>query len=366
MVKAMIHEHKHILPFFIPHLGCPHQCVFCNQHHVSGESGYPKAEDIEKAIHDWEEESLPEIAFYGGSFSGLPLDWQRYFLTPAFAALKKKKISGIRISTRPDYINASILLFLRSMGVGTIELGVQSLDDEVLERSGRGHRAQDVYQAISLLKEKGFQIGVQLMPGLPGDNREKCLRGAREISRLGPDLARIYPTLVLKETPLHKLFLEGKYHPLSLDEAVGISRDMLAVFCLSGVHVIRIGLQPTREIQTGVQVAAGPFHPAFGELVESALAREQIQMMVKGFLARETAAQIVLWVSPRDCSIIAGQHRRNMEFLKKFFHLDRIKIMGRSDLERGTVGISRMDGDGPDWTISQNQFLREFVALMAN
>lgn len=358
---------KQIIPFFIPHLGCPHQCIFCNQHHVSGEAGYPKAQEIEQAIDHWEEDTLPEIAFYGGSFSALPYPLQRYFLTPAFHALQQKKISGIRISTRPDYIDSQVLSFLSSFGVETVELGVQSLDDLVLEKSRRGHHVEDVFRAVALLKEQGFTVGVQLMPGLPGDTGEKSLKGAMEIARMGPDLARIYPTLVLKDTPLHKLFLEGSYHPLSLHDAITISKDMLAIFRFFGVKVIRTGLQPTKDIAAGAQVAAGPFHPAFGELVAAALAQEHMTMMLKGFLAGEGAEQVLLWVSPRDCSIVAGHKRSNIAYLTASFHLAEIKIRGTGGLDRGTIGISRIDDCKPAFTVSENQFLLQYVGqrLMA-
>ncbi|MGI6629935.1 MAG: elongator complex protein 3 [Bacillota bacterium] len=370
---------KHIIPFFIPHLGCPHQCIFCNQRHVSGESGFPRDYEIKQAINNWEGNTLPEIAFYGGSFSGLPYSMQSYFLTPAFQALKEKKIRGIRISTRPDYINAEVLSFLSSFGVKTVELGVQSMDNQVLALANRGHRVEDVYRAFALLKERGFTVGIQLMPGLPGDTQEKSIKGAVEIARLGPDMARIYPTLVLKDTPLHKLFLEGSYHPLSLQEAVTISRDMLAIFRLYGVQVIRTGLQPTKDIAEGVQVAAGPFHPAFGELVAAALAREQVEMLVEELWGRgtvksdkENGANIVLWTSPRDCSIVAGHKRSNIKFLKSRFHISEVKIVGTRDLPRGSVGISRIKAGQktctPDLIVTENRFLLQYVTkrLMAN
>jgi len=357
----MSDEQRHIIPFFIPHLGCPHQCIFCNQHHVSGEWGFPKDKEIEQAINNWEGDTLPEIAFYGGSFSGLPISWQRYFLTPAFQALQKNKIRGIRISTRPDYINDQVLSFLSSFGVRTVELGVQSLDEQVLLKSHRGHGVDEVLQAITLLKVYGFKVGVQLMPGLPGDTREKIIEGTKKIASMKPDIARIYPTLVLKDTPLHKLFLEESYHPLSLHDAVIISRDMLAIFRFFGVKVIRTGLQPTKDIAEGVQVAAGPFHPAFGELVASALAREHILMVIKEFLAAKAIKQIVLWVSPRDCSIMAGHKRSNLEFLNSFFELDGIKINGTDALDRGTIGISQINACKPDLIISENQFLLQYV-----
>lgn len=363
----MSDELKHIIPFFIPHLGCPHQCIFCNQLHVSGKSSYPKDNEIAQAINEWQGKELPEIAFYGGSFSGLSFSWQRYFLTPAFEALQKNKIRGIRISTRPDYINHRVLSFLLSFGVRTVELGVQSLDEQVLSQSHRGHGVEDIFQALTLLKKQGFNTGVQLMPGLPGDSREKSIKGTFEIARMEPDMARIYPTLVLKDTPLHKLFLEESYHPLSLYDAVTISRDMLAIFRYYGVKVIRTGLQPTKDIAEGAQVVDGPFHPAFGELTASALAKEHIIMIMKEFLPVHPVTKVILWVSPRDCSIIAGHKRSNIDFLKKHFKLEEIKIKKLNNIERGNIGLSQINAGKPDLIISENQFLLQYVTekLMA-
>ncbi|MGI6678495.1 MAG: elongator complex protein 3 [Dehalobacterium sp.] len=357
---------KHILPFFIPHLGCPHQCIFCNQYHVSGSSGFPQDNEIAQAIQDWERAELPEIAFYGGSFSGLDFSWQRYFLTPAYQALKENKISGIRISTRPDYINPQVLAFLRSFGVATVELGVQSMDDQILASAKRGHSAKEVLDALNLLKKEGFTTGVQLMPGLPGDNRAKCLQGALILARLQPDLARIYPTVVLKNTLLHKLFLEDSYQPLNLPEAVEISKDMLAIFRLFGVQVIRTGLQPTKDLAPGGEMVAGPFHPAFGELVAAALVREHLIFVINSFLKERDEKIIILWGSPQDCSLIAGHKKSNMQFLQDHFQLSHIKIMGSSSLDRGNFGISMIDSDQPEFVVSEKHFLHQYVNQRLN
>ncbi|MDD4753851.1 MAG: radical SAM protein, partial [Desulfitobacteriaceae bacterium] len=340
----MREDTRNILPFFIPHLGCPHQCIFCNQFHVSGEESCPKQEDISAAITKWEGDTLPEVAFYGGSFSGLSQGEQEYFLRPAFEALKRDRVGGIRISTRPDYINEKILDFLKAFGVSTVELGVQSMDDEVLSKSFRGHSFDDVFRAVRLLKKKNFKVGVQLMPGLPGDTREKSINGTIILAKMKPDLARIYPTLVLKDTLLHKLFLEEKYSPLSLDAAIELSRDMLAVFINYGVNVIRIGLQPTKDIAEGVQVAAGPFHPAFGELAKAALFREQMVWAVTHLFQKGTQLKkINLFVSHRDCSLAAGHKRENLHYLKEHFSLDEIKIIARKELSRGDLGVASLE-----------------------
>lgn len=352
---------RYILPFFIPHLGCPHRCIFCDQYRISGRESYPKPDEISTAIKQWEGPALPEIAFYGGSFTGLPEKEQESFLRPAFLALEKGEIRGIRVSTRPDYINEKALRFLKNFGVTTIELGVQSLDDQVLNTSCRGHSSLHVIQAVNLIKNNGFRLGIQIMPGLPGDTREKSMKGVFALARLKPDLARIYPTLVLKNTPLHKMFLEGQYSPLSLTEAVELSRDMLAVLRYYGVNVIRIGLQPTKDIAQGAQVAAGPFHPAFGELVEASLAREQVLMALKLLFGRENISGVKLFVSKQDCSIIAGHKRENLRWFREMFSISEMKIVGDTKIPRGDVGIAEMEQKQPELLLTGTRFLETYL-----
>lgn len=354
-------EGRHIIPFFIPHLGCPHQCVFCNQHHVSGQVSYPGVEDIERAIDNWNGQGLPEIAFYGGSFTGLSPEKQRFFLAPAYRAVKENKIRAIRVSTRPDYINKEILLLLSSYGVTTVELGVQSLDEEVLSFSGRGHSVDDTFCAISLLKEHGFKVGVQLMPGLPGDSAQKSIEGAFTIAKLRPDMVRIYPTVVLKDTLLHKLFIEGLYQPLSLQESVAICKDMLATFRYFDINVIRVGLQPTKDISEGAQVVAGPFHPAFGELVESALIKKHIERVLEIISNFSDLLNLILFVSPKDCSIVAGHKKENILDIKQKFNINHVKILALSELPRGTIGVSRGNEDKPELIITRKDFLQHYM-----
>lgn len=360
---------RHILPFFIPHMGCPHRCVFCDQHQVSGQSDYPKKEEIEKAIQLWQEEILPEIAFYGGSFTGLSEEWQSYFLLPAKNALLAGRARGIRVSTRPDCINDQILDHLASFGVTTVELGVQSMDDGVLALSGRGHRAEDTVQAVRLLKSRGFRVGVQLMPGLPGDTPEKSMAGVRTLVRLRPDMARIYPTLVLKNTPLHKMFINNEYQPLSLEQAVDLSRDMLAVLRADGVQVIRIGLQPTAEINTGAEVAAGPFHPAFGELAESQLMREQmvlaLQILYDHPLShRRFPPRVKFFVARQDCSLAAGHGRANIIYLQNRFPLGEIRIAGEKERRRSDLAVTSEEPGFPTIQLREADFLASYTARL--
>lgn len=275
-------SNKHyIIPIFVPHLGCPHSCVFCNQQRITGLSTNVKIDDVKKKI----EKSLKtiprnkeklEVAFYGGSFTGIEKEIQKGLLNVPYSYKKKGIIDEIRLSTRPDYINTEILGLLKRFEVDTIELGVQSLVNDVLKASGRGHVEEEVYRAAKLIKEHDFKLGLQMMIGLPKDTKERSLYTAKQIVSQQPDCVRIYPTLVIKDTSLEKLYLNGSYMPLSLDQAVNISTDLLLLFEYYNINVIRIGLQPTEKISLGKDVVAGPFHPSFRQLVESKIGRAHV------------------------------------------------------------------------------------------
>ncbi|MCR5035274.1 MAG: radical SAM protein, partial [Clostridia bacterium] len=224
---------KHaIIPVFIPHRGCPNDCVFCNQKAITARQPDVSPQDVRDIIETY----LPtltgrgletiEVAFFGGSFTGLPLEEQSAFLSVASEYKRRGLIDKIHMSTRPDYIDPAILDNLRSYGADTIELGVQSFDDDVLVAAGRGHTADDVYAACSLIHEYGFELGIQLMIGLPGDSLEKCLYSARETVRMKPSIARLYPTVVLQDTALFDMARAGLYHPLTTEEAVAITKEM--------------------------------------------------------------------------------------------------------------------------------------------
>lgn len=352
---------RQILPFFIPHLGCPHRCVFCDQQGISGAASYPRQEEVQAAIAGWREETVPEIAFYGGSFTALSESWQEYFLRPAHQALLAGKISGIRVSTRPDAVSSATLALLRRWGVDTVELGVQSLDDRVLAEAERGHPAAASLAALALLREHGFRTGVQLMPGLPGDSREKSLRGALAIARWRPDMVRIYPTLVLRGTRLHQMYCEGCYQPLRLEEAVATCRDMLAIMEHHGVQVIRMGLQPSAEISPQALVAAGPWHPSFGELVAGALYREKM-VMAWGMLPPAAKLSRALFsVNPRDCSLAAGHGGANRAYLQDACGLGEIRIKGLPELARGDLRLTLGDDPLREIRLHGPEFLARFT-----
>lgn len=269
---------KHyIIPIFVPHFGCPHDCIFCNQKKITGLTTNVKPKDVENIIDEYlgyfRKDSYIEVAFYGGSFTAIDMDIQSALLEIPYKYKTNGIIDAIRMSTRPDAIDNIILDNLKKYSVDTIELGVQSLDEVVLNASERGHTAQEVYKASELIKSYGFNLGLQMMIGLPEDSFEKSLYTCREFIKLNPYNVRIYPTLVIKGTFLEKQYLKGDYQPLTIDEAVAQSSILLMLFYLNAINVIRVGLQPTENIQMGKDVVAGPFHPSFRQLVESNIYR---------------------------------------------------------------------------------------------
>lgn len=277
---------KHrIIPIFIPHVGCPHDCVFCNQAKITGQlraeydqiTGESVRETIERYLETIDRsQSTVEVSFFGGTFTAINLKKQKELLAAAKKAKSDGCIDFIRLSTRPDYINLPIMDHLKSYGVDIVELGVQSMDEDVLKRSRRGYDKKAVYQASRLIREFGMTLGHQLMIGLPGDTREKDFLSLQESIAMKPDLVRIYPALVIKDTEMEEAFLSGDYQPYGLDEAVEIAALMMQEYEKNDIRVIRIGLQPTEEINENADVIAGPFHPSIRELAESYLLIKRI------------------------------------------------------------------------------------------
>lgn len=286
-----------IIPIFIPHMGCPFDCIFCNQGQITAR-GKPASRESIIATIDTHLSTIEiagleniEIAFYGGSFTGLSIPLQQEYLSIAKSYKDKGRINGIRLSTRPDYIDDEILTNLKAYGVDLIELGVQSFDDAVLVASQRGHSKEVVYESSALIKSYGFKLGIQLMIGLPADSHEKSVNSAIETARIKPDVARIYPTIVIKGTGLETLLSEGKYAPLPLDEAVRTAKDMYLILQAAGVSVIRMGLKSSDNIADGKSILGSTFHPAFRQLVESLVAREDLErQLLLGYQIRKQVA----------------------------------------------------------------------------
>ncbi len=280
---------KHaIIPVFIPHKGCPNDCVFCNQKAITARTADVSPEDVKNLI----ERYLPtlqgrgletiEVAFFGGSFTGIPMEEQSAFLAVAKEYKDNGIIDKIHMSTRPDYINREILDNLKKYDADIIELGVQSFDPEVLAASNRGHEAEDVYKACELIKEYGFELGIQLMIGLPKDSLEKCIYSANEAVKIGPSIARLYPTIVLNDTELLEMYRRGEYTPMTTDEAVAITKEMYKILDGAGINIIRVGLKSTDLITEGGEIQGHTYHPAFRQLVEGEIAREQLEEQLNG------------------------------------------------------------------------------------
>ena len=281
-----------IIPVFISHRGCPNDCVFCNQKRITARTGDVTPADARRTIEEHlstiEKMNLEtvELAFFGGSFTGIPLEEQRAFLALAREYKDAGKIHKIHLSTRPDYINEEILDNLKHYGADVIELGVQSFDEEVLRLSGRGHDAAVVYESSALIKEYGFTLGIQLMAGLPGDSLEKCIFSARETVRIAPEIARIYPTVVIRDTSLHDMMLAGTYTPLSEEEAINRSKAMYEILDAAGINIIRVGLK-----SSDIMASETAFHPAFRQLVEGRIARERLEAGLTAQLKARLTAQ---------------------------------------------------------------------------
>ena len=265
-----------IIPIFIPFGGCEHQCVFCNQIKITGTAYLPGNREvvgtIDSHLSTWKKGGRKEIAFYGGSFTSLPRDAQVDYLKTAYKYVESGEVDGIRISTRPDGIDDDAIKLLKGYGVGAVELGVQSMVNNVLKLSGRGHAGKATVRATRLLKEAHMKIGMQIMPGMPGDTESTIISTARRVIITRPNFVRIYPTVVIRETPLHTMYNKGEYIPWTLDEMVAICRKIYQMFQRSSITVIRLGLQPTKELEENI--VAGPYHPSFRQLVEGTIQQE--------------------------------------------------------------------------------------------
>ncbi len=331
-----------IIPVFVPHLGCPNDCVFCNQRRISGEQLPAGPETVKNAIES-AAAFLPkgekrQLAFYGGSFTAIPLAQQLALLDTAKIYMQRGDIQSIRLSTRPDAIDQAVLTRLEGYGVETIELGAQSLDDAVLMLSGRGHTAQDVENASRLIKARGFKLILQMMTGLPGDTREKDIETAEKIIALGPDGVRIYPTVIVRDTALFDMWQAGSYTEHSVEDAVQVCAELLPLFEAAGIPVIRLGLNPTDDLSGG-DAAGGAYHPALGEMVKSRILRHKAESLMSGAAA---GSSIVIEVGRGKISQMTGQKRCNIEYLKEKFSLKDLKIRENPALS-GEISIVRLD-----------------------
>lgn len=324
-----------VIPVFVPHLGCPNDCVFCNQRRISGSLSPATARDVQAAIEKAAAVAPPQgggrqLAFYGGSFTAIPAAQQEELLGAAQPYLEAGAIDSLRLSTRPDAIDGEVLARLRRYGVETVELGAQSMSDRVLELSGRGHTARDVAEASGMVKAAGFKLILQMMTGLPDSDEESDVETARRIAALRPDGVRVYPTVIVRDTALYDLWRAGKYREHSVEDAVRACARILPVFEAAGIPVIRLGLNPTEELSGG-DAAGGAYHPALGELVRARIMRGEAERLLAGAKPGGSAA---LRVNPRLMSQAVGQHGCNREWLRERFGLRELRFIPDASVER--------------------------------
>ena len=337
----MIKTKPFIIPIFLPQWGCPYRCIYCHQEQIT----QTRRREIHRADFSTLVESglnsrrrtpgrRVELAFYGGTFTLLPAPVREDLLAWAAHYIRQGRVEAIRLSTRPDALSDEGLWNLKAAGVETVELGVQSLNDQALERSGRGHSAQDSFNAVQLLKKFSLGVGIQLMAGLPGDTPEGFNQTIREVRDLKPDLVRIYPTVVFPETVLAQWVEKGRYTPLALEEAVSLCRGAVDLLETAGIPVIRLGLQSHDRMSLGKAFLAGPYHPAFGDLVRG----ESFLMKIKQDLAGRKSfreADLELRVADRDIGFLTGNNRENLKKLKTDLGISRLQVAADPALPSG-------------------------------
>ncbi len=320
------------IPIFIPELACPHQCVFCDQQKISGKKQQPSIEDVDHIVKAYLA-TIPvatkhvEIAFFGGNFTGLPADTQEAYLEKAAYWIKQEQVNGIRLSTRPDYINEQNLQMLKHHGVTCIEIGAQSFDDQVLQLSGRGHTVSDIENAAALIKRAGISLVIQMMTGLPGDTMNKTRHTARRIVECGAVATRIYPAVVIRSTQLEQLLDSGQYKPLSMEETIDRCKWLIHYFEKHQIQILRLGLHPSEGLISGCELVEGPFHPAMKELVLSSMWADLFSRLLNEQDHELKQKDLIICVAPRQLSVAVGHHGSNKEALEKIYR----KVVFKTD-----------------------------------
>ncbi|MBF1294923.1 MAG: radical SAM protein [Parvimonas sp.] len=316
-----------IIPIFVPHMGCPHDCIFCNQRKITNFIDVLDEVDIRKNIENYisyfKNKNIPiEIAFYGGSFTGLDKNLMIRYLEIAKYYIDRDYVNSIRISTRPDYISKEILDILIKYKVHTIELGVQSMTQSTLDLNNRGHNVECVYESSSLIKKYNIKLGLQMMVGLYGDTIDTVVNTAFEICKINPDFVRVYPTLTIKDTELERLYYSKEYIPMSLEDSICLCKYIYVIFKYYNIPIIRLGLQSSDNISEDVDIVAGPYHPAFRELVESSVYRDFIEYYMCFFDIKD---DITIKCNNSEVSKIVGNKRSNLKYFKEKYNIN-IKI----------------------------------------
>ena len=316
---AMKHSN---ISIFVPHIGCPHLCSFCDQHTISGAQHAPDGDEVRRicrqALDEVKDPENTEIAFFGGSFTAVPRDYMLELLGAASEFVGNGKFSGIRCSTRPDCISREVLQILKEYGVTSIELGAQSMCNRVLEANDRGHTAEDVAEAVRLIREYGFELGLQMMTGLYMSSTADDIETAKKIIALAPDTVRIYPVVVLRGTRLGEFFMSGEYSPVPFDEMVGVCAEIMKLFMQSGIRIIKCGLHASEFVEQ--DMVAGYYHPAFRELCESRYFLEKMLSAAENTHGAELSSckgQLTFAVAPSCISKAAGHRKSNIEQFKQ-------------------------------------------------
>ena len=332
-----------IIPIFIPNQGCPHRCIFCEQQSITSQS-YQTIDSahvervLDKAIRskDFDLRKKPEVAFYGGTFTRLPLYRMSELLGAVSPFLKQGFFFSIRVSTRPDALDEKRLKIMKDYGVLTVELGAQSMDDNVLMFSKRGHTAEDTVKALETLRAHGLKVGIQLMPGLPGDSEERFRSTITEVIKLSPDMVRLYPAVVIRGTEMARLYREGHYEPLGLEKAIEICAESCVRLERQGITVIRIGLMSSPSLLEKGQILAGPWHTAFGFLVRSHIQHQNIQNDLLGW---GVVSRIKIRVPKKEVPLVRGYKNQGLQLLKRKTGAKVIRIEPDDSIPPGRIRV---------------------------
>ena len=321
---------KHlIVPVFISHEGCPYRCSFCNQTKITGNEKKTDKKNLKEILRTHLEalnsENLSEkreLAFFGGSFTGIPLERQKYLLSAVQPWILSGEIQSIRVSTHALFIDDIKLSLLRKNHVETVELGIQSTDDEVLKLAGRECPYDVIKSAVDKIHAMKFRLGLQLMPGLPSDDEQKFQKSVDNVISLKPEFVRIYPTLVIRNTGLFDMYQQGTYTPWNLERMIDAVKEAVVKFEQAGIKVIRVGLHPDPSLMKNY--VAGPFHPSFRYLVDSRIVRERMIKMIRSL--KQVPLSVTFRVPARRVSLYIGHKKENLSIIKNIFSLDSISL----------------------------------------
>lgn len=336
-----MYKARYIIPIFVPHEGCPHDCVFCNQNSITGTTTKVNADYVKNTVEEYlktipKENRILEISYFGGTFTAINIEKQNELLAIAKYYKDNGIVDYIRLSTRPDYINDYILSNLKDYSVDIIELGVQSMNPEVLLKSARGHSPEDVIKASILIKEYGFILGHQIMLGLPEDSFKRDIETTAELIKLSPDICRIYPALVIKDTPMEKMYYSKTYKSYTLEEAIYIAKIIYGMLVANNINVIRVGLQPTEDINVGKDIVAGPFHPSFRELVEGSIFND----LIVEYAPKSYTGDYEITINEKDISKLYSQKKTFFNDTKEQLKTLNIKIRQSTYVNRGELELS--------------------------